>query len=303
MSRPLRIEFPGAVYHVTSRGDRREAIYADDADRAQFLAVLARGLERFETSLLVYCLMSNHYHLVLQTHAPNLSLLMRHLNGVYTQDFNRRHGLVGHLFQGRFKAILVDADSYLLALCRYVELNPVRAHMVEVADDWSWSSYQAHTGRVDAPPWLEVGAVHNFMLGRTAQSVEDQAQACLAYAEAVAASAHDESIWTDALRQQIYLGDEVFVARMQLQAGAARSASHEVPQAQRAQAKSLAQWLTECASREQALAMAHRHSGLSMTHIAAELRLSVSRVSQLIKKYEGDPIGGDAIDDPSSTET
>jgi putative transposase len=115
---PLRghLEFPGAVYHVTSRGDRREPIYRDDEDRRQHLA---------------HCLMGNHYHLALQTHQPNLSRLMRHLNGVYTQLFNRRHGLVGDLFQGRFKAILVDTDSYLLTLCRYVERNPVAAGLVD----------------------------------------------------------------------------------------------------------------------------------------------------------------------------
>jgi len=116
MFRPLRIEFPGAVYHVTSRGDRREPIYRDDADRLCQLDVLAEALMRFDADVLTYCLMGNHYHLVVQTHAGQLSRLMRHLNGVYTQAFNRRHGRVGHLLQGRFKAILVDSNSYLVAL-------------------------------------------------------------------------------------------------------------------------------------------------------------------------------------------
>jgi len=130
MARPLRIEFPGAVFHVTSRGDRRESIFADDVDREDFLAVLAVALDRFDAQSLAYCLMGNHYHLVLYTCQANLSLLMRQINGAYTQRFNRRHGKVGHVFQGRFKAILVDRESYLLELCRYVELNPVRAGMV-----------------------------------------------------------------------------------------------------------------------------------------------------------------------------
>ena len=108
MSRPLRIEFPGAIYHVTSRGDRRESIFDDDTDRRALLAVMAHGLERFDAQMLAYCLMGNHYHFVLHTRQPNLSVLMRHLNGVYTQLFDRRHGKVGHLFQGRFKAILVE---------------------------------------------------------------------------------------------------------------------------------------------------------------------------------------------------
>ena len=108
MARPLRIEFPGAVYHVTSRGDRREPIFVDDVDRRALLDVLALGLERFDGCALAWCFMGNHYHFVFQTRQPNLSLLMRHINGVYTQRFNQRHRKVGHLFQGRFKAVLVD---------------------------------------------------------------------------------------------------------------------------------------------------------------------------------------------------
>ena len=131
MTRPLRIEFPGALYHVTSRGDRREAIFIDDADRQSLLAVLEQAMDRFDAVVLAYCLMGNHYHFVMHTRRANLSRLMRHFNGVYTQDFNRRHGKVGHLFQGRFKAVLVDRDAYLLEVCRYVELNPVRAAMAQ----------------------------------------------------------------------------------------------------------------------------------------------------------------------------
>lgn len=107
MSRPLRIECPGAIYHVTSRGDRREPIYRDDEDRSAQLEIIAQAMDRFDAQVLAYCQMGNHFHLVLHTRRANLSRLMRHLNGVYTQAFNRRHGLAGHLFQGRFKAILV----------------------------------------------------------------------------------------------------------------------------------------------------------------------------------------------------
>ena len=130
MARPLRIEFPGAVYHVTARGERREPIFVDDEDRRALLEIVAQALSRFDAEVLSYCLMGNHYHFVLHTRQGKLSLLMRHINGVYTQAFNRRHNKVGHLFQGRFKAILVDRDAYLLEVCRYVDLNPVRARMV-----------------------------------------------------------------------------------------------------------------------------------------------------------------------------
>ena len=118
MARPLRIEFPGAVYHVTSRGDRDEDIFVDDQDR--------QALSRFDAEALAYCLMGNHYHFVLHTRQANLSLLMRHVNGVYTQTYNRRHHKVGHLFQGRFKAILVDRDAYLLEVCRYARAERER---------------------------------------------------------------------------------------------------------------------------------------------------------------------------------
>ena len=113
MSRPLRIEFPGAIYHVTSRGDRREPIFLDDEDRRALLEVVAQAMQRFDAQALAYCLMGNHYHFVLQTHLANLSRLMRQINGVYTQAFNRRHGKVGHLFQGRFKAVLGGMGSGL----------------------------------------------------------------------------------------------------------------------------------------------------------------------------------------------
>jgi putative transposase len=174
MSRPLRIEFPGAIYHVTSRGDRREPIYQDDADRHAHLAVLAQAMDRFDAQVLAYCLMGNHYHLVLHTRQANLSRLMRHVNGVYTQAFNRQHGLVGHLFQGRFKAILVDRDAYLLEVCRYVELNPVRAKMVAAPLDWPWSSYAAHVLQADTPAWLDSDGLHGYLLGRPVRSEADR---------------------------------------------------------------------------------------------------------------------------------
>ena len=177
MARPLRIEFPGAVYHVTSRGDRREDLFVDDEDRQGLLAVVAQAISRFDAEALAYCLMDNHYHLVLHTRQANLSLLMRHINGVYTQAYNRRHHKVGHLFQGRFKAILVDRDAYLLEVCRYVDLNPVRARMVPKPQDWAWSSYRAHLGQAAVPAWLDTAGLHGYLLGRPAKSARDRRRA------------------------------------------------------------------------------------------------------------------------------
>jgi len=155
MARPLRLEFAGALYHVTSRGDRREDIYLDDSDREAWLAVVGEVCNRFNWLIHAYCKMSNHYHLLVETIDGNLSKGMRQLNGVYTQRFNRRHRMVGHLYQGRYKAILVQKENYLLELARYVVLNPVRAGMVKQPEEWHWSSYLAMTGLSNVPEWLD----------------------------------------------------------------------------------------------------------------------------------------------------
>jgi len=156
MARPLRIEFPGALYHITSRGDGREDIYLDNNDRNNFLAVLDQVYERQNWRCHAYCLMTNHYHLLIETPEGNLSHGMRQLNGVYTQRFNRNHRRVGHVFQGRYKAILVEKESHLLELSRYIVLNPIRARMVHAAQDWVWSSYRSTAGLVACPSWLYV---------------------------------------------------------------------------------------------------------------------------------------------------
>jgi len=289
MARPLRIEFPGAVYHVTSRGNRGEPIFADDADRAALLQTVGDAAERFDAALLAFCLMGNHYHFVLRTHQPNLSRLMRQVNGVYTQAFNRRHGKAGHLFQGRFKAILVDSDAYLLAVCRYVELNPVRARLADDPAAWRWSSCRAHLGLAEAPAWLDSTALFAQLLGRPAASLHDRQRARQHYAEALAAG-RDAALWPQALRQQIYLGDEAFVARMQAGAGgafgtvpepAAQRGDGDIPREQTRPPLTLPQWLAAGPTREVALRRAHVEGGWTLTAIARELGLSVSRVSRL----------------------
>src|SRR4030042_35639 len=146
MARPLRIEFPGALYHVTARGNARQDIFLDDDDRLLFCSVLERVVSRFHLLLHAYCLMNNHYHLLVETPEGNLSKGMRQINGVYTQQLNRRYNRVGHVLQGRYKAILVDKDNYLLELSRYVVLNPVRAGLVKQPSRWAWSSYHAMVG-------------------------------------------------------------------------------------------------------------------------------------------------------------
>ncbi len=204
-------------------------------------------MNRFDAEMLAYCLMGNHYHLVMHTRQANLLRVMRHINGIYTQDFNRRHSLVGHLFQGRFKAILTDRDNYLLTLGRYVERSPVAAHLVSTAEDWRWSSYQAHVGLQDLPPWLDCDGLHGYLLGRAVASDDDRRLAAARYAALFnqQPGAQDESIWQAGLRHQVFLGDEAFAARMQAKVTDAQRASVEVPKHQPKQLRSLWTYLDQ----------------------------------------------------------
>ncbi len=159
MARPLRIEYPNALYHVMARGNARTRIYGDEADRTAFLTMLARTVDRHELRCHAYCLMTTHYHLVVETPRGNLSRAMHYLNGVYGQAFNRRHDRVGHLFAGRFKSVLIEADSYLLTAARYVVLNPVRAGYCNHPGNWRWSSFRATAGMAPEPAFLQTATL------------------------------------------------------------------------------------------------------------------------------------------------
>jgi REP element-mobilizing transposase RayT len=202
MARPLRIEYPGAVYHVTSRGNAGQAIFHDDEDRERFLAALGFVVSRHGWLCHAYCLMNNHYHLLLETPAATLSDGMRQLNGLYTQRFNRRHGQKGHVLQGRFKSILVDREAYLLELVRYVVLNPVRAGAVEHPGDWEWSSHRATAGEASPPTFLTTDWILAQFGARRPQAQEH-------YRRFVAEGA-GRTVW-EHLRGGVILGDEAFV--------------------------------------------------------------------------------------------
>jgi REP element-mobilizing transposase RayT len=159
MARPLRIEFPGAFYHITARGNERKPIYRNDRDRVLFLKILAEVADRFRLLVHSYVLMDNHYHLLVETLEANLGRALHRLNARHAQTFNWTHRRVGHLFQGRYKSLLVDRDAYLLELSRYIHLNPVRAGMVEHADQYRWSSAGAYVGKHPAPPFLTIADV------------------------------------------------------------------------------------------------------------------------------------------------
>ena len=205
MARPLRIEFSNALYHVTSRGDRREIIYEDDEDRNAFLRVVAGVVGRFNWICHAYCLMGNHYHVLVETPEPNLSRGMRQLNGVYTQKHNWRHRKVGHVFQGRYKAVVIEKEDHLLEVSRYVALNPVRAGMVKQAHQWRWSSHRATGGLCKAPPFLTT----DWLLTQFGAK-RDEAQR--EYRQFVREGIGKPSPW-EGLVGGILLGGEEFIAR------------------------------------------------------------------------------------------
>ena len=163
MARPLRIEFPGAWYHVMNRGQARRNIFLHDEHRKYFLSLLATANERYQADIHAYCLMDNHYHIILHTPTGNLQRIMRHINGVYTQYFNRTEGLDGPLFRGRYKAILVDANAYWLELSRYIHRNPLEANIIKNLNGYKWSSYCAYVNKTKKPAWLATDFILNAL--------------------------------------------------------------------------------------------------------------------------------------------
>jgi len=275
MARPLRIEFAGALYHVTSRGDGQEDIYLDDNDREIYLEVLADVKERFNWSIHAYCLMSNHYHLLIETPNSNLAKGMRHLNGVYTQRFNRRHKRVGHVFQGRYKAILVQKENYLLELSRYIVLNPVRARMVRSAKDWAWSSYRATAGLSEAYSWLTT----DWILASFSRKKREAMQQYRAF---VTQGRGQPKPW-EALKNQIFLGDEQFIEDMQCKISPDKDLS-EIPSSQKRQlAKPLTYYDKKYNDRDTSIYNSYKSGEYSLKDIGNYYNLHYSRVSRIIK--------------------
>lgn len=274
MARPRRIEFSGALYHVTCRGNAREAIYWDDSDRELFLKFLVQVIDRYRFLCYGYCLMDNHYHLLIETHDPNLSGGMRHLNGLYTQRFNRQHHRVGHLFQGRFKAILVEKESYLLELCRYMVLNPVRAGLVQDPAQWAWSSYRALIGEVEVPRWLSADWVWR-------QFDTHRKSAQKKYTAFVLAGLQNPSPWGK-LCGQIYLGSKEFCGRF-----AQDEPLPEVPKLQRQPVRpTLEEIFREGRNRQEQVVQAFRSHGYRLKEIAEHLSVHYATISRWVKQAE-----------------
>jgi len=272
MARPLRIEYPGAVYHVTSRGDGREDIYLTDQDREQFLEVLAHVIDRHGWRCHAWCLMSNHYHLMIETPKGNLGQGMRQLNGVYTQRFNRKHNRVGHVFQGRYKAILIEKDAHLLELCRYIVRNPVAAGMVEDVPAWPWSSYLQTAGMAKR---------HGFT--STAWVLEQFGGSRKRYCEYVADASSKDSPLKELSGSNV-LGSEKFRGEVQKSV----KAHPEIPRIQSHVIRPALQELSvRTVERGAWMADAYREHGYTMRQIADFAQVHYSLVSKIIKEWEG----------------
>lgn len=277
MARPLRLELAGGVYHVTSRGDGGEDIYLAGADREAWLEVFSHVCERFNWVCHAWCQMTNHYHVLIETPEANLAQGMRQLNGVYTQRFNRAHARVGHVFQGRYKAILVERDSYLLEVARYVVLNPLRAGMVQRLEAWPWSSYLATCGLASAPKWLQT----DWILGRFAQR---RADAVARYMAFVHEGARLPSVWAR-LQGQIFLGSEDFVRKMQARIEQSPTLD-EIPRAQRRAITQPLETFERHYPRHEAMAQAYLSGQYSMAAIARHFGVHYSTVSRWVRAFE-----------------
>ncbi len=290
MARPLRIELAGGLYHVTSRGNAREPIYFSDDDRTAWLSLFGEVCARFNWVCHAYCQMTNHYHLLVETPDGNLSRGMRQLNGVYTQSINRTHRRVGHVFQGRYKAILVEKDNYLLELARYVVLNPVRANMVVEAGAWPWSSYRATVGDEGLPAWLTT----NWLLG---QFGKRRPEAIERYRRFVREGMSEPSLWGD-LRGQVFLGSEAFVERMR--ARLPEGDLREVPRAQRRPQPRPLSFYAAQSDRRQAMADAYLSGEYTMKAVAGHFGVHYSTVSRAVRAVEAERSRASGLQDRAS---
>ena len=286
MARPLRIQFRGGLYHVTARGNGRQTLFADDADRERFLIVLTRAVARYRLLCHAYCLMGNHYHLLLETPEANLSRAMRQLNGVYSQAFNRRHERPGHVLEGRFHAQVVDKDAYLREVCRYIVLNPVRAGLVAHPREWPWSSYRATAGQAPVPPFLTVDWVLS-LAGTVARSEAERL-----YSQFVDAGLCEMATSLEPAGSRLLVGDAGGLDPVRERIGGA-STLHEVPRAQRfALRPDLAAVFARVESqddRDARCVLAVREHGYTMRAVAQYLGVHYSTVSRALARGETRP--------------
>lgn len=278
MARPLRLEFLGASYYVAARGDRRERLFFDDPDRRSFLDLLGKVCARYAWQSPAYCLMPDHYQLLIQTRDANLARGMRQLNGVYAQTFNRRHGLAGHVFQGRYTAIAIDPAAYLAEIARYVLLNPLRAGLVNYVGAWDWSSFGATVGHRPAPEWLST----QVLLERFGGSRLVAIPRFLAYL--------DEGVRRPAAVPlqsfRACLGDSRFIAGLLQHAAAPRDVSPEVPKLQRLIPSTLAAFASAHRDPKTAMRAAWATGDYSLKEIAAHFGVHYATVSRAVGRTD-----------------
>jgi len=280
MARPIRLEFPGAIYHVTTRGNGGDDVFVDDQDRLQFLTVLGEVISRTGWLVHAYVLMNNHYHLLIETPIDNLSRGMRQLNGVYTQRFNSSHGSGGRVFQGRFKAVVVEREPFLLDLCRYIVLNPLRLKAVKNISRYRWSSYRATAGEVQAPAWLKTDWVLSHF-GRSSAVAQRK------YAEFVDAGVSLPSPLTR-VKSQVLLGSAAFVKKLKqrLLNKAENKRDKKTPRRPALNSLFPLKVRKDKSLRNEAIKQAYQAYGYTMAAIADAAQIHFSTVSKVVKMGE-----------------
>ncbi len=288
MARALRITFPGAFYHVTSRGNERKAVFKSKRDRQKFLEYLESASRRYGALIHAYCMMDNHYHLLLETPSGNLPQIMRHINGAYTTYFNVKRHRSGHLFQGRYKAILVDIDEYAKELSRYIHLNPVRAKVVETPEEYEWSSYQFYIGKQKAAQWL----YRDFILGYFGKSVSAAQKAYQKFVNAYVDQEYDSPL--EQVVSSTLLGSADFIAFIRENFLSSKKPDKELPALKELVKKPSIQDIFEAVdlvfTEDKALArnakmyLCQRYTGKKLMEIGTHFGIGESGVSQACRR-------------------
>ncbi len=291
MARQLRIEYPDACYHVTARGNERKDVFTNERDREKFLSYLESAVVRYGAVIHAYCLMNNHYHLLLGTPCGNLSQVMQHINGAYTNNFNAKRKRSGHLFQGRYKAILVEADAYAMELSRYIHLNPVRAGISVAPEEYRWSSYRDYVGLRESPAWLST----EFILGLVGIAIEDAQTQYRQFVDCLSDESEQESPLAG-VRATMILGREDFVAEIQARHIAVKQPDRNVPALRQLADRPAIDRIINAAigefgedehlAKKAAIYLSHRHSGARLREIGERFGVKESAVSQASRRFQ-----------------
>lgn len=268
MARPLRIEFPGAVYFITATGNQNQNVFLNSEDGKSWLEVFDRVCERYNWLCYAYCLLGNRYFVVVETPEANLSKGMRQLNGIYTQSFNRRHGTGGHLFQGRFKSVLVQKEKFLAELVKYIHFLPVESGFVTLPQQFKWSSCKYLFDSDESPKWL-----NNEYLSELFNDPDEIFSA---------KPSHDDGI-LKRIKKQIYLGDEEFISDIQKHVNAKKDL-REIPRVQRA--KPINDYLKQSSDRDEAISNAYLSGDYTLQEIADYFSIHYSTISRIVKEFE-----------------